>query len=172
MLQKEWQRKQKVSFYCMQLFIAVGWMWPYTENIAHSRHGTPRAGGAKSTASYDAVSLAWSILFSGNSIYTLMNVSLSVFPFSQPPCFITKEWEEFFFFFLANLKLNYYKTTAFHQYLELLPAVGLCCSLATWEIYGGSSARVPRSLFFSAWREQCICTASLHWLNSLRGTKH
>lgn len=56
-------------------------------------------GEQDQTAPYDSVPLAWHILFSWNSIYTLMNVPFSVFAFFQPPSFITEEWEWFFFFF-------------------------------------------------------------------------
>lgn len=154
MLQKEWQRKQKVSFYCMQLFIAVGWMWPYTENIAHSRHGTPRAGGMKSTAPYDAVSLAWRILFSWNSIYTLMNVSLGVFPFSQPLCFITKEWEEIFFFFSGKFEAELPQDNSFSSVFGAAP-----CS---WPVLFSGNTR-------NLWWLKCQ-SSKVAFLFSVKGT--
>ena len=96
MLQKEWQRKQKVS-----LHTAVYSSWlDATLHWEHCPFQTwhSKAGRAKSTAPFDAVSLDWRILFSGNNIYTLMNISLGVFAFSQPLCFITRVRRNLFFF--------------------------------------------------------------------------
>lgn len=108
-----------------------------------------RWGEQDQTAPWDSVSLAWDILLSWNSIYTLMNVSFSVFACPQPPCFITEEWEGLFFFW----QIWSWITTKQQAFISIwrnkqpLPAVGLCCSLAMQEIYGGSSARELQGRF-------------------------
>lgn len=97
----------------------------------------------------DSVSLAWDRLLSWNGVYTLMNVSFSVFACPQPPCFITEEWEGLFF----SWQIWSWITTRQHAFISIwrnkqpLPTVGLCCSLATQEIYGGSSARELQGCF-------------------------
>lgn len=108
-----------------------------------------RWGEHDQTAPGGSVSLAWDSLLSWNGVYTLMNVSFSVFACPQPPCFITEEWERLFF----SWQIWSWITARQHAFISIwrnkqpLLTVGLACSLATQEIYGGSSARELQGCF-------------------------
>lgn len=131
-------------------------------------------GEQAQTTPCDSVSLAWYILFSWDSIYTLMNVSFGVFVFSLPPCFITEEWEGIFFSgkFEAELPQDTSLSSVFGEINNR--SLQLACAVL-WQCKKFIAAQVPESskvAFFSAWRERWIHTASWCWWDSLRGTKH
>lgn len=116
LVQKEWQRKEKLSCNCSCLFIAVG---------GYSLRTLPMLAAALSDKSKIKELLViqgrWFGIFCFQEIASIpwwMFLSVSL----HFPAALFYYWgvrgNLFFFFFLANLKLNYHKTTAFHQYLE------------------------------------------------------